>query len=133
MATIFSKIISGVMVAASSVLSIIAPPIGVPLLGLSVGVASKTFGTDPVSNSGQVVATGQTQQVAQSVINTSAQTQTLLNKNAAYQSYLNQGYTPAQAASLSGLPTNAMGLPSWLLYGGIGVIAIVVLKKLHIL
>jgi len=122
------------MLAGSSVLSIVAPPIGVPLLATSAGFAASQFaGTDPVSASGSAVATGQNQTVMQNAINNSAITGTALAQLTAYNQYIQQGYSPIQAQAMSGYNTNESGLPTWAIYGGLAVVALVVLKLLKII
>lgn len=136
MSSLLGKIVSGVLVAGSSVLSIIAPPVGVPLLGLSVGIASQTFSTDHVSNSGQVVAQGKVNAIANSVVASQQITSSLLNQNDLYNSYIRQGYTPAQAAQMSGI--NPAGsafttIPQGIKYALIAIAGFVLLKVLKII
>jgi len=137
MASLFGKILSGVMLAGSSVLSVVAPPIGAPILAASVGFAGSQWGTtDPVTASGQAVSTGQTQAITQAQINANAQLGSQLASLQAYNGYVNQGYSPAQASAMSGYnaaPVTTFGLPTWLPYVGIGLGAFLVLKLLKII
>jgi hypothetical protein len=136
MAGLLGKILSGVMVAGSSVLSIIAPPVGVPLLGLSVGVASQAFSkntSDTVAASGQAVYNSQVASINTIAANTAASTDIAL-KNAMYQKYLTEGYTASQAAQMSGM-SGTMNATStnWLTIGILAVGGFFLLKMLRII
>lgn len=129
----FAKAITGVMVAGSSVLSIIAPPIGVPLLGATAAMAAKTWGSaDKVAQSGTVVASGNVKGVVNQINAGVNMTMTALQRQQEYQKMIDQGYSPQTAASASGLSSLSTA-PNYLLYGGLAIAAFFILKILKII
>jgi len=131
--SVLSKIITGIMVAGSSVLSILVPPAGVPLLGLSIGAATNAWTTDKVSASGQALANGTASTVNSQALVVASTTAAALERQALYEKYLSQGYSAQTAATMSGMSSTGMSstamLPDWLIYAGIGLLGFFILKK----
>ena len=131
---LLGKILSGLMVAGGSVLSILAPPIGIPLLSAGIGVAGAAFSSDTVSQSGANIAAGTIGQVADSLTSAANQVTTQIQRETAYKQYVAAGYSETTAAAMADLSTSSTtGLPAWLLPVGIGLIAILLLRKLKII
>lgn len=130
---VIGKIVTGVLVAGSSVLSLIAPPIGVPLLGATAALATKTWGSaDKVAQSGVVVASGNVEGVLNQVNAGLNMTMTALQRQQEYRKLIAQGHSPQVAASASGLSALST-TPNYLLYGALAIAAFFVLKILKII
>jgi uncharacterized protein YerC len=136
MANLFNQILSGVMLGGASILSVTQPQVGLPMVSTARQFAASSFGTsnDGVTASGQAVATGTNQAIIQANINNNAQTASLLAKQSAYNSYLNQGYTETQATQMSGISAATIGpINNILKYGLLAVGVYFILKLLKII
>lgn len=129
MATIFSKILKGVLVGGGSVLSLFAPAAGKAIVTLGAKI-NAGGGVDKVANAAADLVTGQTEKDRNAILEAQNEQAAQLAKIDAYNKLIASGVSSADAAAQLGMSTPGIGIPMWLLILGIGLLLLLILPKL---